>query len=49
MLWGLLALVLLFWIVGFVLRVAGGMIHILLVVALLIFIYNLVTSRRSGM
>ena len=34
MLWALLALVLIFWLVGFTAHVAGGLIHLLLVVAL---------------
>ena len=47
LLWALLALVLLFWALGLVANVAGGLIHILLVVALVILILNLVTGRRS--
>jgi len=49
MLWGLLALLLIFWLVGFAADVAGGLIHILLVVALVVLIFNLVSGRRSGM
>ncbi len=49
MLWGLLALVLILWLVGFTANVAGGLIHILLVVALVVLIVNLVTGRRSGL
>ncbi|MGE3857149.1 MAG: lmo0937 family membrane protein [Dehalococcoidia bacterium] len=49
MLWGLLALVLILWLVGFAADVAGGLIHILLVVALVVLIFNLVSGRRSGM
>jgi hypothetical protein len=46
MLW--LALILLIaWILGFgVFHVAGGLIHLLLVLAVIAFIYNLVTGRR---
>ena len=47
LLWALLALVLLFWAVGLVTNVAGGLIHILLVVALVILILNLVSGRRT--
>jgi hypothetical protein len=35
------------WLVGFVMKIGGGLIHILLVVALILFIYNLVTGRRA--
>ena len=48
MLWGLLVLILLFWGIGLAVDIAGGLIHILLVVALVVLIFNLVTGRRSG-
>lgn len=48
MLWGLLVLILVIWLVGLLADIAGGLIHILLVVALAVLIYNLVTGRRSG-
>ncbi|HEU4647549.1 MAG TPA: lmo0937 family membrane protein [Gemmatimonadales bacterium] len=46
MLW--LALILLIaWVLGFgVFHVAGGLIHLLLVLAVIAFIWNLVTGRR---
>lgn len=46
MLWTIFALVLVMWILGFSFHVAGGLIHLLLVVALAILIFNLVTGRR---
>lgn len=46
-LWVILAVVLIFWLLGLVLRVAGNAIHLLLIVALAILIYNLVTGRRG--
>jgi hypothetical protein len=47
MLW--LALILLIaWVLGFgVFHVAGGLIHLLLVLAVIAFIWNLVTGRRA--
>ncbi len=47
MLW--LALVLLIaWVFGFaVFHVAGGLIHLLLVLAVVAFVYNLITGRRA--
>lgn len=47
MLWGLLALVLILWALGFTADVAGSLIHILLVVALVVLIVNLVSGRRT--
>lgn len=46
-LWAILAVVLVVWLIGLVADVAGNFIHLLLIVAALILIYNLVTGRRS--
>ena len=46
MLWTIISILLLIWLVGFVLDVAGGLVHILLVVALIVFIYNMITGRK---
>jgi hypothetical protein len=40
-------IVLVLWLLGFSFHVAGGLIHLLLVVALIILIFNLVAGRRS--
>lgn len=48
LLWLILLVVLAVWLVGFLLDVAGGLIHILLVVALVILVWNLLTSRRAS-
>ena len=45
MLWLLVVLLLLFWVGGFTLNVAGGLIHLLLVLAVIVAIYNLIVSR----
>jgi hypothetical protein len=45
MLWALVLLLLLLWLGGFTLNVAGGLIHLLLVIAVIVAIYNLVVSR----
>jgi hypothetical protein len=36
------------WILGAVAHIGGGLIHILLVVALVVLVYNLVVGRRSS-
>lgn len=46
MLWTIVAICLILWLLGFSLHVAGSLIHILLVVALVVFVINLVTGRR---
>ncbi|MCC5889213.1 MAG: lmo0937 family membrane protein [Alkalibacterium sp.] len=47
MLWTIIGLLILFWILGLVFEVAGGLIHILLVIALVVFIFNMITGRRA--
>ncbi len=45
--WAALVVVLVIWLSGLLADVAGGLIHLLLVVALALLIYNLVTGRRA--
>jgi hypothetical protein len=35
------------WLLGFSLHIAGGLIHLLLVVALVVLVINLVSGRRT--
>jgi len=47
MLWTILVVLVILWLLGFVSHVGGNLIHILLVVAVIVLIYNLVSGRRS--
>ena len=47
MLWTIVALLLILWVLGFTFSVGGSLIHLLLVVALVVFIFNLIAGRRS--
>jgi hypothetical protein len=47
MLWTLIVLLLLFWVLGLAFNVAGGIIHVLLVIALVLFLVNLISGRRT--
>jgi hypothetical protein len=47
MLWTLIVLLLLFWILGFAFDVAGGLVHVLLVIALVLFLVNIISGRRT--
>jgi hypothetical protein len=47
MLWTLIVLLLLFWVLGFAFDVAGGIIHVLLVIAAVLFVVNLISGRRT--
>jgi Family of unknown function (DUF5670) len=46
MLWTIFVVLLVLWLLGFSLHVAGGLIHLLLVVALVVLVLNLVSGRR---
>jgi len=47
MLWTIVLILFVLWLLGFSLHIGGGIIHILLVVALVVLVYNLITGRRS--
>lgn len=46
MLWTLVVILVVLWLLGFSLHIAGGLIHILLVVALVVGLFQLFTGRR---
>jgi len=47
MIYTLISLLILFWLVGLVAHVGGSFIHFLLALALIVFVYDLVTGRRA--
>lgn len=47
MLWTIVAILLILWLLGLVANVAGGFIHLLLVLAVIVFIAQLLTGRRA--
>jgi len=48
MLWTIFVVLVVLWLLGFSLHVAGGLIHLLLVVALVVLVINLMSGRRSS-
>ncbi len=48
MIYTLISLLVLFWLVGFVAHIGGSLIHTLLVLALIVFVFNLVTGRKTS-
>lgn len=46
MLWTVIFVLLVLWLLGFALDVAGGLIHILLVIALVVIVFRLFTGRK---
>jgi len=48
MIYTLISLLILFWIIGLVAHIGGSFIHTLLVLALIVFVFNLLTGRRAS-
>lgn len=41
------AILVILWLLGFTLSVGGGLIHLLIIIALIVFIYDMVVRRRA--
>jgi hypothetical protein len=47
MLWTIFVILLVLWLLGFSFHIAGGLIHLLLVIAVVVLIIQLITGRRA--
>lgn len=47
MLWTIFVILLVLWLLGFIAHVGGALIHLLLVIAVIVLIYNLIARRRA--
>jgi hypothetical protein len=47
MLYTIVVILLVLWLLGLIGHIGGALIHLLLVVALIVFIYNMITGRRT--
>lgn len=47
MLWTIFVILLVLWLLGFIAHIGGALIHLILVVAVIVLIYNLITRRRA--
>ena len=47
MLWTILVVLLILWLLGFSFSIGGGLIHLLLVVALVVLLFQLISGRRA--
>ena len=45
--WTIFVIILILWLLGFSLHIAGGLIHLLLVVALIVLLVQPITGRRT--
>ena len=46
-LWAVVVILVVLWLIGFLAHVAGGLIHILLVIAIIVLLYNLFVGSRA--
>ncbi len=47
MIWTIIGVLLVLWLLGLIGNIGGGLIHLLLVIAVIVFIYDLITKRRG--
>ncbi|MEK5036841.1 lmo0937 family membrane protein [Sporosarcina sp. FSL K6-3457] len=45
--WFIISVLFVFWLLGLAFKIGGGLIHILLVIAGIIFVFQLITGKRS--
>ena len=46
-LYTIVAILFVLWLIGLVMHIGGGLIHILLVIAVIVFLFQLITGRRA--
>ncbi len=46
MLWTIVVVLVILWLLGFTMNVAGGLVHVLLVIALIVVVLRLLGGRR---
>ncbi len=46
-LWTVAVIIIILWLLGFIFNIGGGLIHILLVIAAIVIVYNLLTGRKA--
>jgi hypothetical protein len=47
MLWTIFVILVVLWLLGFSLHIGGSLIHILIVIAVIVLIFNLISGRRG--
>lgn len=46
-LWAVIVVLFVLWLIGLLVHIGGGLIHILLIVAVIVLIYNLIAGARA--
>jgi hypothetical protein len=45
--WGIIVILFVLWLLGFLIHIGGGLIHLLLVIALVLLVFNIITGRGA--
>jgi len=49
MIWTIIGILLILWLLGLIFKIGGAVIHVLLVIAIVVFIFNHITGRKKGL
>ena len=44
----IIAVLIILWLLGFSFHIGGGLIHLILVIAVVVFVYDMLVGRRGG-
>ncbi len=47
LLWGIIVILFVLWLLGFLLHFGGGLIHLLIVIAIVLLVFNIITGRGA--
>jgi hypothetical protein len=47
LIWGIIVVLFVLWLLGFAIHIGGGLIHLLLVIALVLLVFNIITGRGA--
>ena len=47
LIWTIIVILFILWLIGFLVHIGGGLIHILIVIAIILLVYNLLTGRGA--
>jgi hypothetical protein len=49
MLWTIIGILVVLWLLGLIFKIGGAIIHILLIIAVVVFLWNRITGRKKGL
>lgn len=47
LIWGIIVVLFVLWVLGFAIHIGGGLIHLLLVIALVLLVFNIISGRGA--